>query len=409
MSDWELVENNVPNTAQAASGQNFEWEIVPAEPVSQQPQSNESLGLSALKAPYRIGEDLYRGAMGFIKNIPEYYNAAKTEIPGAFNVIKEHPGRALAQLGAGVTELGHNLLNTPRGIADYAANRLNLFPQEYAHKIPYQEDISNQINQLFGNPEQSGEKLIRGLGRNALTTLGGAKTAQVLNPLNITNRGIAKNVLKEQKRQMARHGELYNNLFRDAEAAGYDMVPVSTSLLDQNLDFIRRYKSPGDYKTLEYFRNSPTLENAQSAMSDLKTMMRNLDEKSKKSSLTGEERNLYDAAENTIKHIESNMFLNPDGTINTLFANRYRNLSNSYRENVVPYRYNKNIQDYLDKKITSKELVNSLSRGEFAAKKGMKHPSIKVRNALPKALFGTGALGGLGWLYDQMFGDQPNE
>ncbi|CAK0750999.1 hypothetical protein CCP3SC1AL1_1810004 [Gammaproteobacteria bacterium] len=367
--------------------------------------NNESIGLAALKAPYRVGEDLYKGLAGAIKSIPGYLEQAKTEVPGAWGSLIEHPERAAAQLGAGVTEMGHNLLNVPRGLANYASNRLNLLPQEYANKVPYQQDISQDINNVFGEPKYEGEKFIRGVGRNALNIAGGAGLARNLNPLNLTNSGIARNVVREQRRQEGAHTNQYNRLWEDAERAGIDNVPVSNHLIDTNLAFIRQYKSPRDYRGLEYFREHPTLPNAQSATSDLKGIMRSLDEKSKSSSLTTEERHLYDAADHTVRHIEGNMFLNADGTVNQRLADRHRGINTSYRENVVPYRYNKNIQNYIDEKSTAPELVNSLSKGEFARKKGWNHPAIKIRNAVPKAVLGTGSIGGLGWLIKQMFGN----
>ncbi|CAB4127990.1 hypothetical protein UFOVP100_1, partial [uncultured Caudovirales phage] len=206
-------------------------------------------------------------------------------------------------------------------------------------------------------------------------------------------------------RQEIGHNHLYNNLWNAAERAGINNVPISHHLIDTNLDFIRQYKSPREYRGLEEFRNHPTLQNAQAATSDLKGMMRNLHEKSKTSSLTTEERHLYDAAEHTVNHIEGNMFLNPNGTVHEPLANLHRAINNSYRENVVPYRYNKAIQDFIDRKKTPEELVNALSKGEFAVKKGSRHPAIRIRNSIPKSIAGLGTLGGLGWIGNKFYGE----
>ncbi len=54
-----------------------------------------------------------------------------------------------------------------------------------------------------------------------------------------------------------------------------------------------------------------------------------------------------------------------------------------------------------------KELVNSLSKGKFAAQKGSAHPAIKYRNMLLPALTGAGLLGGSAWLYNEIFGNKP--
>ena len=228
MSDWELVDS--PQKGKAASGQSFDWEIVPSTPSSEQ-RPQEGLGMAALKAPYRMGEDLYKGAANFIKGIPDYWNAAQSEVPGAFNALTEHPGHALGQLGAGVTEMGHNILNSPRGLADYLSNRLNLLPEKYAQKVPYQEDISGDINQLFGEPKYAGEKLIRGAGRNALNIAGGAGLAKTLNPLNLTAKSIAKDVLKTEKENVLSHSKRYDKIWGEAEKSGFNQVPVNQKLL----------------------------------------------------------------------------------------------------------------------------------------------------------------------------------
>jgi hypothetical protein len=99
------------------------------------------------------------------------------------------------------------------------------------------------------------------------------------------------------------------------------------------------------------------------------------------------------------------MFLNPNGTVHQALANLHRGINTSYRENVVPYKYNKAIQDFIDRKKTAKELVNSLSGGEFSVKKGGRHPAIKIRNNLPSAITSLGTVGGLGWIGNKAFGD----
>lgn len=411
LSEWVMADSKKPlqNNRNPKDNRDLSgWVTSKATPASMRPPNNEEgLGMAALKSPFRVGEDLYRGAAGFVKDIPGYFGAAKTEVPGWFD--PSHPIHRLGQATAGIAELGHNLLNAPRGVAEYAANRLNLIPKSWAENVPFQKDISEDIRKTFGDPKYAGESLARGVTRNVfnLGLLGIGDP--FVNPLNLTKGRIVRNVLKEGDRQVAAHSTMYNNLWKDAERAGLNYVPVDHRLIDNNLRFIDKYKSPRDYKTLEYFNNNPTLPNAQSALSDLRTMTRSLDKKSRTQSLSGEERNLHDALSHTEKHIEGNMFLNPDGDVNNALADRYRHITNSYRENVVPYRYNPKIQAYKKREITKKQLVNSLSEGEFAAKKGSKHPAIKLRELIKPLTHGVGIAGGLGFLYHQMFGDNRPE
>lgn len=408
MSDWELVTNNSKSKAKIPDS---DWEIVHPAANSEQPQ-NESFGQAALKAPLRVAEDLYKGAAGFVKNIPGYLSQAKTEVPGIvnpINALRDPIGRSKQAL-AGALELGQKINYAPSNIAEYAANRLNLIPQEWANKVPKAPDINPAIEQYLGKPQNPGDAALRGIVRNAPSIIPGANIANAINPLNLTNKAIAKNVVRETNKQVNRHARQYNNLFQRAERQGFNNVPVDHDLINQNLDFIRQYKAPLSYRGIERFSENPTLQNAQTATSDLKKITRGLEEKSNRDSLTGEERQLFDAAEHTTQEIENNMFRNQHGERNARLANRHRAINSSYRENVVPYRYNENIQKFIDKKITAKQLVNSLSENEFGAKKMGRHPSLMVKNALPKAIIGTGSLGGLGWLLKEMFGsNQPRE
>ena len=384
--------------------------IAPRDFLAEDQTPQESLPQSLLYAVPRISGDLLQGAKNVYDQIPSYINSARTEIPGAINQYANHPLNALMQELAGSQEGINQIAQAPLNLAKYGNQRLNLVPESavnFLQKIT-PEDTTQAINQLFPQASQPGESLLRGLGRNAANIIGGSEIGAAINPLRLTESGIAKNVLKEERRQVLAHNRMYNNLWRDAERAGINNVPINENLVNTNLDFIRQYKSPKSYRTLEYFNEHPTLENAQPALSDLKAMRRALDEKSRTDSLTGEERNLYDAIHNTERHIENNMFLNPDGTRNEILANRYRGISNSYRENVVPYRYNNAIQAYKAKEITKHQLVNALKTGEFAAKKGAKHPAITIRNNLLPAIGLGGGLGGLGY-YAYKLGQEANQ
>ncbi len=386
------------------------WKIVaPATPI-EQPQ-NESFGKAVTQAPFRVAEDLYKGAAGFVNNLPGYIDKAKTEVPGLLNPLNglRHPIERSKQVISGLAELGHNTLNAPRGITDYAANRLGLIPKEWAEKVPYQEDISESLDKFSGKPKNPGDALLRGITRNATSIMPGAKLASVANPLALTNKAISKEVVRETNRLVNSHTKKYNNLFNRANKTGFNQVPIDNALIDTNLDFIKKYKTPLSYKGIERFSENPTLQNAQTATSDLKKITRSLDEKSNTSALTDEERSLYNAAHESINHIEDNMFRNAEGVKNESLAKSHKNINQSYRENVVPYRYNDNIQKFIDKKITAKQLVNSLNEGEFGAKKSGRHPSLKLRNSLPKNAIGVGSLGGLGWLYKELFGNHQEK
>ena len=84
-----------------------------------------------------------------------------------------HPIDRSSQALAGALELGQKINHAPRGIAQYAANRLNLIPQEWANKVPQAPDLDEDIKNYIGEPKNPGDALARGLWRNADMLTGG--------------------------------------------------------------------------------------------------------------------------------------------------------------------------------------------------------------------------------------------
>lgn len=228
MSDWELkVDNNV-------SPQNeSEWEL------SSFPE-HESFKDSLFKAPGKIASDVGSAVMSGINAIPGYYEQAKTEIPGAAQVLMHHPMDALKQLGAGVTELGHGIINMRPNFYNYMANRLNLIPEQAANAIaPAQPDIEPQINALFGEPTEPGEKLIRGLGRNAANALGGIELGSALKfPIN-TKGAIKNSILNAHDVLESRANKGFENVSKEVEKRGINNVPLWNQ--DVDMHEIRSY------------------------------------------------------------------------------------------------------------------------------------------------------------------------
>lgn len=412
LSDWEVVRSSIQDKAKPQSSSPSddlsEWQTVAPAQNSYQPQS-ETFGRAALKAPFRIGEDIYHSIYDFAKNSPNYAQNLISAPRQIGDAIANDPKHALGQLAAGIPEMGHNLINAPASIVDYGVNRLNVLPQSASQNVLRQPDISSDINNTFGTPKNIGEEDLRFLGRNAINLVGATGAARALNPLNLTAKSIANNVVKAEKKQVALHSRAYNKIWNEADQTGFDKVPVNQQLLSNNLGVIEKYKTPREYQSVENFINDPTLQNAQKAQSDLGIIHRSLEEKSRKGSLTSEEKAMYDAAKESEKHIESNMFKNMNGQLNAELQNKYKTLTNSYRENVVPYKYNRDIQAYKNKEMLAKELVNALSRGEFAAKKGSAHPAIKIRNILAPTAKNVGLFGGGAYLLDQMFGNHSGQ
>lgn len=397
MADWE----ELPLDNKIVQSQS-PWEEAPVLP-SQRMYSDETLGESLGKAPFRIGEDITKGLFHFLSNVPQYYQASKSQVPGAINTMIQHPGHALRQGIAGLAEMGQNTFNTPHDIANYATNRLNLLPTNINEKIQMgrMPDSQQDINATFGKPQYPGEELIRGAVRNSNTILAVQNFARALNPMKYTPTKVANRVLQEGDRQIGLHNKLYDALWKDADQAGIKHVPYNLNTLQNDFNVISKYKTPSEYESIVKFSKDPTLPNAQTALIDIRKMQRGLAEKAKKDTLTGEQKALENSLNSTEQHIESNMFKDRNGNVNKDLLNKYKVINNSYRENVVPYKYNDALQAYKDalpknKSKIAKQTIDSLKNDiEFIGKKGHQHPEL-YRAAALKKLLGTGVIGATG-------------
>lgn len=166
--------------------------------ANDQPQE-ESLGQAAMYAIPRVGMDLLNSAYQGAQNIPDYWQKAKTEVPGFLNPMQfmAHPIERGKQSLAGLLELAQKINHAPRTIAQYAANRLHLIPQELANKIPQAPNLDEDIEKYIGQPKNPGDALSRGLARNADLLIGGNALGKAMP--HLTKRGATKKLRKGEK------------------------------------------------------------------------------------------------------------------------------------------------------------------------------------------------------------------
>jgi 4-diphosphocytidyl-2C-methyl-D-erythritol kinase len=103
------------------------------------------------------------------------------------------------------------------------------------------------------------------------------------------------------------------------------------------------------------------------------------------------------------------MFKGPDGKIHEGMKQKYGELQEGYRNEVVPYK-NKAINEFMRGESSPDELVNSLSKRAFYAKRGKYHNAMRMRKLVKShpylAGIGTGSALGAGALgfYNELFG-----
>lgn len=365
---------------------------------SEKADSPETWAESAGYAPFRVGEDLINAANSTLQNIPGYWNKAKSEVAALPGLITSHPGHALAQGLAGTQEAINNVNHIPVGLAQYANQRLHLIPEavpNFLNKIT--PESSEAINYLFGSPRHEGEEILRGATRNIPNLLGAGKVANVLNPLNLTAKSIAKDVLKTRKRNINNYDKRYENLWKEAEGKGFGNALYD---IDVDMKTIKKYSPKKGIQGLEDFNSDPTLQNAHNAKSDLLRIKRELD---KKITLNTAERAQKAAVENAIDSIKNNMFKEPSGQIHEGMNQKYNAIQEGYRNEVIPYK-NKAINEFIRGESSPEELVNSLSRRAFAAKRGKYHPAMKYRKLISNHPYlSIGGAGGIGALLESIF------
>jgi hypothetical protein len=344
--------------------------------------------LDTLKGAVKAGVQAYG-------NIPQDIDYLKKNIPAAASLIQNDPASAGRSALAGTGELIGKISRAPPALADYLAH-IGMIKPETAQAMPRsfsEAEVKNYMDQVAGT-SKPGSELIRGTFRNADSVYGATKLGRILNPLNLTTRSIVNDVLNTEKNNVLTHNKMYNNLWKEADKKGFNQVPFNSAQLSPDVNFISRYYPEKSTAAVKDFMSNPTLENAQKAQSDLGQLRRSIEEKAKKTPLLETEKQLHNSLSNAENHIEGNMFKNANGDINLPLQRKYKQISSSYRENVVPYKYNPAIQNFKDKKLLAKELLQSLKRGEFAAKKGSAHRAIGLGDNLLPYLGITGSIGG---------------
>lgn len=204
----------------------------------------ETFGQAISHAPVRLVQDLASGVNSALQRTPELWEKSKTEVPGFFNPLNFmlHPIERGKQSLAGLLELAQNINHAPNEIAQYAADRLHLIPQEWASHVPKAPSIDSEIENYLGHPEIAGESLARGIGRNANLALGA--NALLKSMPHLTKRGATKKLRKGQKLASERDIGTLNvdpELIRDAKQY------LPNNLSERNLIEGSNY---GDYDSL---------------------------------------------------------------------------------------------------------------------------------------------------------------
>lgn len=236
MSPRDFLEDSQPNP----SGQSMAMNAgSPRDFLAENENPKESFGTSAAMAIPRVLTDLGKSAWSGIKAIPGMYESAKTEVPGLYSMVRDHPGHAALQGLAGSQEAINKLAQMPSNLAQYGANRLNLLPQGAANAISNfgPQDTTGAINQLFDKPKYPGEALLRGAISDIPNIYAGGKALTALNPTKLltTKNGIKNAILKPHDALENRANTAFKEVSSGVNARGVNQLPTaSLSPIDFN-------------------------------------------------------------------------------------------------------------------------------------------------------------------------------
>lgn len=337
------------------------------------------IGNAALNVPSALA-----GALSGTLNIA-------THLPDIKNQITNDPKRAFKNIMAGGGEMLSDVSRIPPALMQYLAH-IKMLPPEVAQFMPKpfsEEETSQAMNKFVGEGEKPGDEL-RGVIRNIPNIVGAGKAAQILNPLKLTSKNIAKNVLKTEKDMIDKYSGkngLYSQLQDEAHSRGVIGNHINPSQKDINI--LKKDMPTDEFVAIEKLLDETSIRNAQNAISQLGHRERKLQGKSNRGDiLTDPEKDLLKAVKNTKEHIEKNMFKDVFGKMHDDLFEKHQGIQKGYATEVIPYTKNPNINAFKKNELSAREMVDRLSRGKFSAKRGKEHPSMKYRK-IAKDLLGN--------------------
>jgi len=387
----ESEDSNLGNVAKSLS-------LIP-EPAMKVGQMFKGPVSQIAQDAWGMAKEAPSAVMRGITNIPKDIEYLRKNIPEAASQIYHQPTRAAKNAAAGGLELGGEISRIPPGIAKYLAH-IGAIKPETAAKMPQpfsSQEVSKFGDELVGGNQQPGDELIRGAVRNAPSLYGVGKVAEALNPMQLTAGGITKRVLnarKNAKQEYSGESGHYKTLFNDARKEGlgnFDNLAKEES----DISRLKKHTPSRMMESIEKFYENPSHEAGQTAIKDLGFIIRPLENRG---SLPSWQTKQLEAAQRTKRNIQKTMFSDKKGDINQEFSGRHNLIQTGYATDVVPYTTNAAINAYRKGDLKKAELIDKLSTGKFAARKGSAHPQIAIRKAGKDLIgnkLGYGAIGAL--------------
>ncbi len=268
---------------------------------------------------------------------------------------------------------------------------------ELASQIPAWFGIQNKISKML--PEATGWKR---LGKEAIAGAttgallgeegpGGRLASAALGSIAVPSLGarsskIGENISEHTNNITREYRKKYNDIFSTASQEGINRIKLPSL----NYDLLKKNMKSKEFESINKLVKNPTLENAHWAQSDLNKFIRRNEGKNNPS-VTNE---AIEEAIKAQKKLKGKIWTEFNKKPDSGLSSKYAEVTKGYGEEVVPFKYNKNISKYMSGNMKASSLVNNLTKDDsFMLKQGEKFPELKLQELLRSPL-GKIALGG---------------
>lgn len=195
---------------------------------------------------------------------------------------------------------------------------------------------------------------------------------------------ISENIAEHRGQITKEYSKKYEDLFKKAKEEGLSEIKLPTV----NYDLLQSNIPTKQFRSIRQLQNNPTIENAHRAQSDLGKFISN----NKNKQLDSETNKAIKEAIIAQKKLKGKIHTELSNVKG--LSNEYHKITKGYGEEVVPYRYNKDISKFIEGKMKPSNLVGKLTKNdEFMLKQASKHPELYLQALLrsPLGKFGLGA------------------
>jgi hypothetical protein len=338
--------------------------------------------------------NLVMGAGNKAMQLPE-------EISDAAQQLGHHPfstpPRAAQGILSGLLEGGKQVFNMPLNLNTYLGSK-GVFPFKQTMGLAEKLKIGDTgLQKAVMGDEKPGDQLWQDIGQ-AASMIAAPEAAGVRVP-GITSRGITNQLSRHKAAELAQARRDYGQLFTEANQQGFSRVanpgvsPAQQRLITQN-------SRPIHHRALNDYLENPTLENAHWAQSELGALERHMESIANKNGLTPIQHQTLRAANDARQQIRQSMFNQNGLGASPELAQRYQQLSNQYRENVIPYTRLEDLSEVEAGRMRPSTAVKSLLKDDqFMIELSRRYPGLLLHTPTAKKI-GLGALGLTG--YDEI-------